>query len=58
VVEQSQDDSSPTDAKLSVGFILSMGVVVYTMTLIAGMLQTSPASGSMLGSTNVVPHCV
>ena len=53
--EQLHEDSKPNEARLNLGLDYIADVVL-TITLIAGKLQFKFLSGSIFGSTNVVPH--
>lgn len=53
--EQLHEDSKPNEARLNLG-IDDITDVVLIITLIAGKLQFKLISGSIFGSTNVVPH--
>jgi hypothetical protein len=55
VLLQSQVESNPKEHRLRIGVVVGV-LVVFTITCIAGRLQFKLASGSVLGSTNVVPH--
>ena len=55
VVKQSHDDSRPSDARLRIGVVVGV-LVVLTITYIAGKLQLRLASGLIFGLTSVIPH--
>lgn len=56
MAEQEQTTSTPSEARLNVGSV-ELIVVVFTIILMAFLLQKNSLSGFTFGSTNIDPHC-